>query len=320
MKIKTIDVSVYQGDINWDAVKADGVEVAILRAGYGRTASQKDTSFERNYKEAKRVGIKVGAYWYAYAEDVADARREAAACMEVIKGKKFEYPIYYDVEEGYILNKGSNFVNSIIQAWHDELRANKWYSGLYMSKSHIDNLVDPDLAYKYALWVAQWTSVCTYTGDYGMWQYTSSGYVKGISGRVDMDWCYKPYPETIMNGGYNGYTKTSKPSTPTTSKKKSNEEIANEVIQGKWGNGQDRKNRLAAAGYDYSAIQKIVNEKMGGGSSKPSTPSYVYYTVKAGDTLSKIARDYGTSVSQLVAWNNIKNPNLIYVGQTFRVR
>ena len=269
MKVKAIDVSVYQGSIDWGQVKDSGVEVAILRAGYGRTASQKDSKFDEYYAGAKAVGMKVGAYWYAYADSVEDAKREAAACMEVIKGKKFEYPIYYDVEERSILDRGSDFVNSIIRAWHDALRSNKWYSGLYMSRSPLENLVDDKLAFDYALWVAEWGSSCRYSGDYGMWQYTSKGRVNGINTNVDRDWALKPYPDTIINGGWNGYTKTSTSSKPSL---KSVDEIAREVIAGKWGNGNDRKNRLTSSGYDYTKIQNRVNELMGA-SAKPSLKS-----------------------------------------------
>lgn len=94
-------------------------------------------------------------------------------------------------------------------------------------------------------------------------------------------------------------------------KKKTNEEIADEVIKGYWGNGDERKKRLKDAGYDYKAIQKIVNEKM---------QTRQYYTIKAGDTLSEIAKKYGTSVDNLCKMNNIKNPNLIYAGVTIRVK
>ena len=109
----------------------------------------------------------------------------------------------------------------------------------------------------------------------------------------------------ILNGG-------SKPAP-----RKSNEEIAREVINGQWGNGEDRRNRLTQAGYNYSEVQAIVNRILNGGSSRSSAE---YYTVKSGDTLSGIAARYGTTVKQLVAWNNISNPNLIYPGQKFRVR
>ena len=103
-----------------------------------------------------------------------------------------------------------------------------------------------------------------------------------------------------------------KPSQPI---KKSNEEIANEVLQGKWGNGEDRKKRLTQAGYDYQAIQNIVNQKVG-----VKKPTATYYTVRSGDNLTKIARQYGTTVNQIAKWNNIKNVNLIYPGQKLRVK
>ena len=97
--------------------------------------------------------------------------------------------------------------------------------------------------------------------------------------------------------------------------KKSNDEIANEVIAGKWGDGNTRKSKLQAAGYDYNTIQNLVNKKLGVTSS-----SKQYYTIQSGDTLSGIAAKYGTSVSQLQAWNGIKNANLIYAGQKIRVK
>lgn len=92
--------------------------------------------------------------------------------------------------------------------------------------------------------------------------------------------------------------------------------IADEVIAGKWGNGNDRKNKMQAAGYDYNAVQAEVNKKLGSGSGS----SAQYYTIQSGDTLSEIAQEYGTSVSQLQSWNGIKNANVIYAGQEIRVK
>ena len=94
--------------------------------------------------------------------------------------------------------------------------------------------------------------------------------------------------------------------------KKSIDELAREVINGKWGNGADRKTRLTSAGYNYQEIQNRVNQIL--------APKIEYYTVKSGDNLTKIAKKYGTTVNQLVKWNNIKNPNLIYPNQKIRVK
>ena len=114
----------------------------------------------------------------------------------------------------------------------------------------------------------------------------------------------------MENAGLNGFTKTT-----NEAPKKSVSELAKEVIDGKWGNGEARKVALTNAGYDYTAVQNEVNKILNAG-----TPSVVYYTIKAGDNLSTIASKYGTTVNQLVSWNNIKNPNLIYAGQKIRVK
>ena len=95
-----IDVSKHQGKIDWQAVRETGsVNFAILRAGFGRYANQKDPQFERNYAGAKAAGIPVGAYWYSYAQTTEEAREEAKACLQVLQGKHFEFPIYFDIED-----------------------------------------------------------------------------------------------------------------------------------------------------------------------------------------------------------------------------
>ena len=90
--MRGIDVSVHNGNIDWNRVKNDGIGFAILRAGYGKQVSQKDKKFEENYNGAKAAGIPVGAYWYSYARNVDEARQEAEACITILRGKKFEYP------------------------------------------------------------------------------------------------------------------------------------------------------------------------------------------------------------------------------------
>ena len=255
-----IDVSSWQGDIDFAKVKAGGIDFVIIRAGYGREASQKDNCFEKYYRDAKAAGLDVGAYWYSYADSEADAILEAKAFMTVIKGKKFEYPVYLDLEEQSQFAKGKSFCDSVIKAFCTELEKNGYYAGLYCSTYYLENYVSDNVAGEFALWVAQYNDCCTYKANkYGMWQYSSDGNVNGINGNADMDYCYIDYPETIIKGGYNGYKKNSgndKDKTKTT------DEIAKEVIAGKWGNGSERKERLTAAGYDYSAIQAKVNELM----------------------------------------------------------
>ena len=94
-----IDVSAWQGDINWAKVKASGVEFAILRAGIGREASQIDKYFEKNYREARAQGIPVGVYWYSYANSVERVLQEAKACLTVLANRELDLPVFYDIED-----------------------------------------------------------------------------------------------------------------------------------------------------------------------------------------------------------------------------
>lgn len=202
---KGIDVSQWQGDINWGDVKAD---FAILRAGYGRVKSQIDTKFEQNYRNAKAVGMPLGAYWYSYAMSPDEAREEARVFLEIIKGKQFEYPVYFDVEENKALALGRDRVSDIIIAFLEEMEKAGCFAGLYMSASHLTNLTTQYVKDRFAIWVAHYgVNKTTYTGQYGMWQYSSAGRVDGINGNVDMDECYVDYPKMIKESGKNGFEK-----------------------------------------------------------------------------------------------------------------
>lgn len=202
-----IDVSKHQGSINWGHVKSAGIGFAILRAGYGREVSQKDVRFEEYYENCKAHGIPCGAYWYSYCDSVEDAVREANACLEVIKGKQFEYPIYFDVEEKDQFRKGKQFCSEIVKAFCNTLEKAGYFAGLYMSRSPLTDYITPEVRKRYALWVAEYNEQCHYSGDYGMWQKASNGTVAGIAGNVDVDECYVDYPSIIKKAGLNGFSK-----------------------------------------------------------------------------------------------------------------
>lgn len=317
MAYKGIDVSVWQGDIDMNKVKASGFSFVIIRAGYG--AGNKDKWFESNYKKAKAAGLHVGAYWYSYASSADGAKQEAQAFAGALSGKQLDYPVYIDIEEKSQLSRGQTFCSNLITAFCTELERRGYFAGFYTPLSSLNTVVSESVRKRFTVWVAQWASKCSYSGAYGIWQCSSNGSAPGINGRVDMDWCYINFPSVIKNGGFNGYAKgTASGSTPAAPAQKSVDELASEVIAGKWGNGSDRKNRLTAAGYDYSAVQAKVNEKI----EASAKTSAVYYTVKHGDTLSAIARKCGTSVSAIQKLNSslIKNVNLIQVGWKIRVK
>lgn len=222
---KGIDVSIHQGAIDWNKVNAAGIQFAILRAGYGKVISQKDSCFEANYSGAKAAGIPVGAYWYSYAKTPEEARLEADICLKVLKDKQFEYPIFYDVEEQTILSLGKEKVSSIIRAFLEEVEKAGYWVGLYMSASPLKIYVSDTILQRYAIWVAQWSDKLTYSGSYGIWQYSKKGTVAGINGNVDLDYCYVDYPTKIKEKGLNGYGEQHKPSESTPSKKTINVEM-----------------------------------------------------------------------------------------------
>ena len=215
MAIKGIDVSEHQGVINWQSVKANGIQYAIIRAGYGKSISQKDKQFENNYKGCKDNNIPCGVYWYSYATSEDTARQEAKVCLEAIKGKKFEYPIYFDVEENSQFSLGKDKVSKIIQAFCNEIEKAGYWAGLYMSASPLKSYVSAEVQQRYAIWVAHYgVTKPSYSGDYGMWQYSATGKVSGINGNVDMDECYIDYPDMLKAAGLKGYEKQPAPSEP----------------------------------------------------------------------------------------------------------
>ncbi|MDO4945132.1 MAG: glycoside hydrolase family 25 protein [Ruminococcus sp.] len=208
--IKGIDISQYQTNVDFKKVKSAGYSYVIIRAGYGRYSKQKDPQFETHYKNAKSAGLNVGAYWYSYATSVEEAKQEAAVCLEVIKGKQFEFPIYFDLEEKSAFSKGRTVCSNMVTAFCSALENAGYFAGLYISRSPLQNYITSEVASRYALWVAEYGSKCNYSGAYGMWQYSSTGKVSGVSGNVDCDRCYVDYPTVIKSKGLNGYAKTAK--------------------------------------------------------------------------------------------------------------
>lgn len=213
MLINGIDVSKWQGKIDWQKVKSSGVEFAILRAGYGKEISQKDEQFESNYSGCKAAGMPVGAYWYSYAMSADEAKKEAETCLSIIKGKQFEYPIYFDIEESKQLALGKSKCTEIAKAFCEKMESAGYFVGIYSSKSHLETYLTDEIRARYAVWVAHYATKCTYSGQYGIWQKSSSGKINGINGNVDIDECYVDYPTTIKNKNLNGFKTAAKSST-----------------------------------------------------------------------------------------------------------
>ena len=198
-----IDVSHHNGLIWWNKVKTD---FAIIRAGYGKSQHQKDRKFDYNYAGCIANNIPCGAYWYSYATTVEEAREEAKAFLTVIKGKKFSYPVFYDVEEEMTLSCGKEKVSEIISAFCEEVEKAGYFVGVYMSSSALTSYVTEEVRNRYSIWVAHWgVKNPSYDGTYGMWQFSATGAVKGINGDVDLDKSYRNFPSVMLKNHLNGY-------------------------------------------------------------------------------------------------------------------
>ena len=200
-----IDVSEHQGIIDWERVKASGkVDFAIIRAGYGKEISQVDKQFERNYSECKRLNIPVGAYWYTYTTTADEAKQEASVFLRTLAGKSFEYPVAFDIEEKAGLLRASE----LCDAFCSELEKSGYYVSVYSFKSAFENNIS-DIKEKYDTFLSHiGVEQTDYSGDYGLWQYSWTGRIDGISGDVDLDYSYKDYPTIIKNAGLNGFPKS----------------------------------------------------------------------------------------------------------------
>lgn len=346
-----LDLSEYQQGIDFDKIKEE-YDFVILRAGftgYGDGVSKhKDSTFEEFYNSAKERELDVGAYYYSCANSYEKGAEEARFLYEnVLKGKTFEYPIYIDVEENRYQKVGKIQMAEAIKGFCDYLESVGYYAGVYANNNYFNNYIETNMLSSYPKWLAYWTSnkpSFSY-GEYGLWQNSNSGYIDGF--RVDTNYSYKDYPRIMKENGLNGFIKEERHEEETIVEQveekaleeesikeetqeevekvneqdkqeevivtlesnKDEEEIAEEVLSGIWGNNESRKETLERHGYNYEKVQAIVNQK---------ALEKLEYIVKVGDTLYGISNRYygdGYKYKFLADYNNIKNPNLIYINQ-----
>lgn len=191
--VRCIDVSTFQGNIDWEKVKNDGIDFAIIRCGFGDDYEQyDDAKWKRNADECTRLGIPFGAYLYSYAASIGEAESEAAHALRLLKGYNLSLPIYLDLEDNVVSACSNELIGQMSDIFCTTLQNAGYEVGIYANlnwwnKRLTSSVFDNPTWHK---WIAQWSSECTYNGDYTMWQYTSSGSVDGISGNVDMDIWY----------------------------------------------------------------------------------------------------------------------------------
>ena len=186
-----IDVSEFQGKIDWEAVKAAGVDFAILRIGYGdQNAGGSDKYFKRNVEECERLGIKWGAYLYSYSVNTKEAADEAAHVLSAMKGLTPDLPIYYDMEDDSTLGAKDRFAD-IAQTFCSKIEAAGYDAGVYASARWWKYYLTSPVFDSWSKWSAQYYKICEYPSDPDAWQYTSQGRVPGISGNVDVNYAYE---------------------------------------------------------------------------------------------------------------------------------
>ncbi|MCH5210002.1 MAG: glycoside hydrolase family 25 protein [Oscillospiraceae bacterium] len=197
--LRGIDVSEFQGDIDWEKVKSAGIDFAVIRCGFGSNKEKyDDAKWKRNADECTRLGIPFGAYLYSYAESTDGAKSEAAHALRLLEGYKLSLPVYLDLEDDTVAGCSNEVIGQMADTFCTALQNAGYEVGIYANLNWWNNrltsgVFDNPTWHK---WVAQWSSECTYNGDYTMWQYTSIGSVDGISGNVDMDiWYDEPFTD-----------------------------------------------------------------------------------------------------------------------------
>ena len=329
MKKLGIDISKHQGDINLATLK-DKVEFVIIRAGYSNSI---DPKFERNYNLCKELGIPVGTYWYSYALNEDAAKKEANTFLNVLKGKQFEYPVYLDMEDadGWKKKHKYNFDDSkaISEAFCSIVEGAGYYTGIYASKSWFDTYLKG--LDRYNKWIAHWSNVSYEDkSGVGMHQYTSKLKLNGYSGNLDGDYAHTDFPTIIKSGGLNGYgkgtetkTSNSEPKPAESSKSQTSSKTIYIVKKGDTLSGIASKygtTYQVLASYNGISNPNLIGVGQtikipNGTMSHITNTSSRTYIVKSGDTLSSIAKKYGTTYQKIAKDNNISNPNKIYPGQ-----
>ena len=327
--IKLIDVSHWQGNIDFAKVKNAGYSGVIIKAGGSDKGCYADSMFNTNYNNAKANGLYVGCYYYVGPKCLSkeDGEADAKRFVEIIKGKTFELPVYMDVEAQAAAQKDA-VTNSII-GFCEYMESQGYFVGVYASdiSGFKDRINYNDIRDKYSLWVARYGKKPTYATTYDVWQYSSTGSVSGISGNVDLDECYKDFPSIIKNGGFNGYSKGSGQQS-TNSGQQSDTQTTNSATQITYivKKGDTLSEIAAKYGTNYQKLAEINGiadpDKIYAGQviKINGSSTSITYTVQKGDTLTAIAKKYGTTINKIANDNNIADPDKIYTGQKLVIK
>lgn len=193
--VKGIDVSSYQGDIDWRQVRNDGVRYAFIRLGYrgyGTGVMMTDEYFEKNYKEARDAGVKVGVYFYSQAISIAEAKEEADYVLDVLDGRELDFPIAFDIEgapnaSARTAGMTPAMTTAVVNAFCKRVEAEGYDTILYTYTRYLFTNMEIANLQNHKLWIAQYYKVPFYPYRFQIWQYSSKGRVNGINGDVDLN-------------------------------------------------------------------------------------------------------------------------------------
>lgn len=203
--LRGIDVSKWQGDIDWKKVSMSGIDFAMIRSSFGNMHT--DEKLAENVAGCEKYGIPYGFYHYSYADSVKEAKKEARYFLSVVKKYNPEYPLVLDIENDHFKSMSRKQVTNIILAFVKEIENAGYYVSIYSFAKFFNDYVDMSKIKDYDIWIACWGDEerlnSFYDGPYGMWQYSATGSVNGIVGEVDLDYAYKNYPDKIKKSGLN---------------------------------------------------------------------------------------------------------------------
>ncbi len=313
---KGIDVSKWQGTINWQKVKNAGIDFAIIREGYGKKSpTQIDKKFKENIEGAKNAGINTGVYHYSYSDSIEDAISEAQFCLENIQGYNLEYPVCFDTEDKEMLKLSNRQRTDICIAFCEEVEKNGYYAMIYCNLNWLENYLYKDELSKYDLWLADWhKDIPSYSC--GIWQYSEVGKIPGINGNVDLNISYKNYPEIIKSKGLNGFK----------ANQNTNKSYFEYTIQ-KGDTLWDLAQKYLKSGARYKEIKELNN--LEDSTIYPgqilkipkSQINFRTHTVKKGETLWEIAEKYlgnGNRYKEIKKSNGLDS-DVIYPGQVLKI-
>lgn len=287
---KLIDISQYNGNINFEELKNNGIKNVIIRVGWigNKQNHTLDTKFEENYKKAKENGFKVGFYVYSYCKSVETLRQGVNWLLEKIDTKQNEIGVFLDLEDETIQEIGRQNLTDQAKQFCEIIKNSGYIAGIYANKYWFEHLLDIKQLLNYKIWLAEWNKKDNYSVTFrvDIWQYGPTE-IKGINGQVDINEIYYGTNTIFVDI----------------------EQIAKDVINGKYGNGQERKQKL---GNLYEQVQHKVNEML--------KNNEIIYIVKKGDCLCNIAKKFNTTVNKIAIDNGITNIDFIYAGQKLIIR